>query len=232
MIFPQQIMIVEDEAITQRYLKEILQEKGVQQIDCFDNAEDAIKMLRVTTYQLILMDINIKGNIDGIQLARMILDKYILPIVFISAYSDDETLENVLELSPYGFITKPFGSNEVLTTLTVAYKRFVTFEAKTKREKKEQYIHITKQYMYDMDTLTLFYNKKAVVLNAKQTIFIEILVKNLNHTVSFEDLVVQVWLDEEVSSSSLRTLVYSLRKYLPEFPLQTYSKLGYSLNTQ
>jgi len=232
MTFPEQIMIVEDEAITQRYLKEILQEKGVQQIDCFDNAEDAMKELRINTYQLILMDINIKGNIDGIQLARMILDKYILPIVFISAYSDDETLEDVLELSPYGFITKPFGSNEVLTTLKVAYKRFVTFEAKSKKEINEQYIHITKQYTYAMDTLTLFDNEKAVVLNSKQNILLEILIKNLNHTVSFEDLVMQVWFDEEVSSSSLRTLVYSLRKYLPELPLKTYSKQGYALNSQ
>jgi len=231
MIFPEQIMIVEDEAITQRYLKEILQEKGVKQIECVDNAEDAMKALKINTYQLILMDINIKGNIDGIQLARMILDKHILPIVFISAYSDDETLDDVLELSPYGFITKPFGSKEVLTSLSIAYKRFLTFEAKEKREETVSMIYISKQYQYDRDTLTLLDHNKAVKLNTKQQMLVNILVNNMNNTISIEELEAQIWSDEK-ASSSLRTLVYSLRKLLPEFPLQTYSKLGYSLNRQ
>ena len=223
-------MIVEDEAITQRYLKDILTEKGVKNIDCLDNAEDAMEAIRVKEYQLILMDINIKGTIDGIQLSKKILDKYVLPIVFISAYSDDETMEDVLELSPYGFITKPFGSNEVLTSLRVAYKRFLTFEAKVMKERNDQMIQISEQYHYSINTSTLFEYGKAVKLNSKQNILMEILVKNINNTVSFDELTIQIWSDELIADSSLRTLVYSLRKLLPALPLHTQSKQGYSLN--
>jgi len=223
-------MIVEDEAITQRYLKDILTEKGVKNIDCLDNAEDAMEAIRVKEYQLILMDINIKGTIDGIQLSKKILDKYVLPIVFISAYSDDETMEDVLELSPYGFITKPFGSNEVLTSLRVAYKRFLTFEAKVMKERSDKMIQISEQYHYSINTSTLFEYGKAVKLNSKQNILMEILVKNINNTVSFDELTIQIWSDELIADSSLRTLVYSLRKLLPALPLHTQSKQGYSLN--
>ena len=224
-------MIVEDEAITQRYLKDILTEKGVKYIDCLDNAEDAMEAIREREYQLILMDINIKGTMDGIQLSKKILDKHVLPIVFISAYSDDETMEDVLELSPYGFITKPFGANEVLTSLRVAYKRFLTFEAKAMKERSEKMIQISEQYHYATDTSTLFEYGKAVKLNTKQNILIEILVKNINNTVSFDELTIQIWSDELIADSSLRTLVYSLRKLLPALPLYTQSKQGYSLNS-
>ena len=85
MILPNHIMIVEDEAITQRYLKEILEQRDVHISGCFDNAEDAIEALKNTPCEMILMDINIKGAMDGIQLARYILRTYTLPIVFISA---------------------------------------------------------------------------------------------------------------------------------------------------
>ena len=229
MIFPEQIMIVEDEAITQRYLKEILQEKGVREIDCCDNAEDTMKMLREKTYQLILMDINIKGNIDGIQLARMILDKYILPIIFISAYSDDETLEDVLELSPYGFITKPFSSKEVYVTLNIAYKRFLTYEVKNTNYYSDPNIVLNESYTFSLETSMLYDNGKVIKLNVKQNIFLEILARNINHTVSFEAIILSVWNGESVSDSTLRTLVYNIRKLAPRLALHSYSKKGYYL---
>ena len=92
-------------------------------------------------------------------------------------------------------------------------------------------IYISKQYQYDRDTSILLDNNKAVKLNTKQQMLVNILVNNMNNTISIEELEAQIWSDEK-ASSSLRTLVYSLRKLLPEFPLQTYSKLGYSLNRQ
>jgi len=233
MIFPQQIMIVEDEAITQRYLKEILQEKGVKQIDCVDNAEDAMKMLRVKTYQLILMDINIKGNIDGIQLARMILDKYILPIVFISAYSDDETLEEVLELSPYGFITKPFSSKEVEVTLQIAYKRFLIHEVGTldKEMYENEVLILNEEYSFDLKRKLLYFQDEAVKLNSNQNKFIEILAQQVNEAVPLDVLISNIWGRDIISDSALRTLVYTIRKSAPKIPLHSYSKQGYCLTS-
>ena len=235
MIFPQQIMIVEDEAITQRYLKEILQEKGVQQIsDCFDNAEDAMKNVESETYlQLILMDINIKGNIDGIQLARMILDKYILPIVFISAYSDDETLEEVLELSPYGFITKPFSSKEVEVTLQIAYKRFLIHEAGTsdKNMYENEVLILNEEYSFDLKKKLLYFQDEAVKLNSNQNKFIEILAQQVNEAVPLDVLISNIWGRDIISDSALRTLVYTIRKSAPKIPLHSYSKQGYCLTS-
>lgn len=222
-------MIVEDEVITQRYLKEILEQHDVNVSGCFDNAEDTIDALKNTSCEMILMDINISGAMDGIQLARHILQTYTLPIVFISAYSDDETLEEVLELSPYGFITKPFSSKEVLVTLQIAYKRFLIFETKEKKSDNESRIILTERYSYSMEENRLYCDDKRVDLNAKQCKMIKILVKNINQTVSFDELTYHIWGENEIASSALRTFVYTIRKKLPDFPLYTDNKQGYYL---
>ncbi len=75
-------------------------------VGCFDNAEDAIDTLEKSSCDMILMDINIKVTTGGIQLAREILNIYTLPIVFITAYNDEATLEEVLGLSPFHSYSK------------------------------------------------------------------------------------------------------------------------------
>ena len=229
---PNAVLIVEDEVITQRYLLTILQDAGVEDVVCVDNAQDAIEVMKERRYEMILMDINIKGAIDGIQLSRVLLGQYRLPIVFISAYSDDETLDEVVELAPYGFIIKPFSSKEVLASIKVAYRRFLTFEAKKKREAENELILLTERYSYSPKIHTLYRDGKSANLNAKQCQLIGMLAENLNHTVSVESLIMNLWGDEEVASSALRTLVYSIRKQLPDIPLHTHSKQGYYLKKQ
>jgi CheY-like chemotaxis protein len=87
MELPKEILIVEDETITQRYLKNILEQYEINNIDCVDNAKDALLQLKTKTYEMILMDINIKGATDGIQTAREILNCWNIPIVFIPNFN-------------------------------------------------------------------------------------------------------------------------------------------------
>jgi len=225
MKLPNNILIVEDEAITQRYLKDILLSKGIDDIKLCDNAICAKRSLDTKECDLILMDINIKGSQDGISLSKEILQQYNIPIIFISAYSDEDTLEEVIELSPYGFITKPFSSKEVLATLSVAYKRFLTNSEVTNSDK----IEITPTYHYELSSKTLYHKNQPVRLNTNQDKLLYILIKNINNTVSFSELTREIWIDKDISNSSLRNLVYSIRKLAPALPIQTYSKLGYSI---
>jgi DNA-binding response OmpR family regulator len=229
MSLPKNIMIVEDEAITQRYLKDILAQYEINVIGCFDNAVHVREALKTTSCDMILMDINIKGSMDGIQLVREILNTYTLPVVFITAYSDEETLEEVLELSPYGFIVKPFSSKEIYVTLKVAYKRFLTDEERSYDADADKYIVINEQYTFSLQTSMLYYRNEIVKLNFKQNKFIEVLVENLNNTVPFEVLVPTIWGTDSIANSTLRTLVYTIRKITPDLPLHSYSKKGYYL---
>jgi len=233
MKLPQNIVIVEDEVITQRYLQDILAQYDITISACFDNAKDALAHLREVPCDLLLMDINIKGPMDGIQLAREILRTSAMPIVFITAHNDDDTLEELLELAPYGFIGKPFSSKDVMVTLQIAYKRYMTNTTTVKEVKQEvSDIIIDKTYHYSKETNELYENNMRVKLNHKQSTLLSILVSHINHPVSYDLLVSEIWKSDMISDSALRTLVYSVRKLLPELPIVSQSKIGYMLVTE
>ncbi len=143
MLLPSKVIIVEDELMSQRHITGILESLGVEVVGCFDNASDARAAITKDSCDMILMDINIKGSEDGIQLSRSLLQQYNIPIVFISAYSDGETLEEVMDLSPYGFITKPFGAKDVEVAIGIAYSRF-----KIDKNKKPPRMHRRRQMPY------------------------------------------------------------------------------------
>jgi len=232
MDFPQQIMIVEDEVITQRYLKNILAQYNVANVECYDNARETLENIRSNTYDMILMDINIKGSMDGIQLAREILRSYNIPIVFITAHNDTETFQEVLELSPYGFIAKPFSSTDVEVAIQLAYKRFVSYSevnAKKVEAVDNAIIKISEQYTYSTEEEKLYCDNQLVKLNAKQNKILEVLSVNINSIVKYDTLIMAVWGENEIADSALRTLIYTIRKTLPDLPIISHSKLGYSL---
>ncbi|MDQ7046308.1 MAG: response regulator [Sulfurovum sp.] len=232
MLLPKNIVIVEDEVITQRYLQDVLAQYDVMVSGCFDKASDTMAALNHINCDMILMDINIKGSVDGIQLARKILERYTLPIVFITAHNDDATLEELLELAPYGFIGKPFSSKEVLTTVKIAYKRYLTHMEVSQLKRKEASssdIIINAYYTYSRTLSILYFDGEAVKLNKKQKMLLEILSQNINATVGYDTLISTLWGDDKIADSALRTLVYSLRKLLPDLPIVSHSKVGYSL---
>ena len=236
MLLPKKILIVEDEVITQRYLQNIFEQYDVHVVACLDNASDTLEILSSTCCDMILMDINIKGATDGIQLARQILKTQDIPIVFITAHNDEDTLEEILELAPYGFIGKPFSSKEIVVTLQIAYKRYLThlelYNKTTIKEKIDNpIVIIDEHYSFSLEELELYYDGEIVKLNKKQNKLLSILVDNIDTIVDYEILVSYVWDTENIADSSLRTLVYSVRKLLPDLPILSFSKLGYSLKS-
>lgn len=156
-----------------------------------------------------------------------------MPIVFITAHNDDDTLEELLELAPYGFIGKPFSSKDVLVTLQVAYKRYVTHvESFTSKEKEVFEIKINGTYRYSKQTSELYENDIPVKLNHKQRTLLFILASHLNRPVPYDLLISEIWGSDRIADSALRTLVYSLRKLLPELHIVSHSKIGYMLATE
>ena len=234
MELPQHIMIVEDEVITQRYLQNILGQYSIESIECYDNAKESLKQFKMKQYEMILMDINIKGAMDGIQLAREILRVRNVPIVFISAHNDNETFQEVLDLSPFGFITKPFSAKDVELAIQLAYKRHSSSLQDKHTETTTQLtdkVIISENYYYLPASQELYHNGTPVKLNVKQTMLIHTLCKHINKIVTYETLVMEIWGVDYIASSTLRTLVYTLRKMYPDLHIRSHSKVGYSLHS-
>ena len=231
MLLPKHIVIVEDEAITQRYLKDILGQYDVEISGCYDNAADAKEGLKHCVCDMLLMDINIKGSVDGIQLARELIKSYTFPIIFITAHNDDGTFQEVLDLSPYGFIEKPFSSRDIVFSLQLAYKRYLGDQKSTETKVVSDFIVLNEHYTYSRKNTTLYHNNQAVKLNVKQKKLIEVLIQHLNNAVSYDVLTLAIWDNATISDSALRTLVYGVRKDHPELPLVSHSKVGYCIES-
>lgn len=115
-----EILIVEDEPLIAEDISETLKEKGYGVTGIAHNANDAIRILKSSSPSLALLDINIDGNIDGLMLAQIIKKEFCLPFIFLTSYTDPETLNKVKELDPYGFIVKPFDDRELCSNIDIA----------------------------------------------------------------------------------------------------------------
>ncbi|AGN16469.1 MULTISPECIES: response regulator [Methanobrevibacter] len=116
------ILIVEDESITALDLKFTLEELGYDVVGIADNGKDAINLAAELSPDLTIMDIHLKGEMTGIDASKR-LSELNLPCIFLTAYSDDNTFNEVLESSSYGFITKPFNKRTIGLNVDFAIKR-------------------------------------------------------------------------------------------------------------
>jgi len=100
------------------------------------------------------------------------------------------------------------------------------------KEKEVLDIIIDQTYRYSKQRSELYENDIRVQLNHKQRILLSILASHSNHPVSYDLLISEIWGSDSIADSALRTLVYSLRKLLPELPIVSHSKIGYMLATK
>jgi len=113
----QKILIVEDEIIIARHFKNLIQRLGKYECETVSSGEHAVELSKTFEPDLILMDINLDGQINGIEAARQIRIKKDIPIVFVSAYNDGETIEEAKQTNPAGYLTKPINAHVVEKTL-------------------------------------------------------------------------------------------------------------------
>ncbi|MBB71764.1 MAG: hypothetical protein CMF50_05145 [Legionellales bacterium] len=136
----QRIMVVEDEAITGMDIKEKLEKIGHTIIggEAIFSGEEAIEIATQHKPDLIFMDISLQGEIDGIQAATKIREELDIPVVYLTAFADDEILERAKLTTPYGYITKPFTESELYSNSAMAlYKHKIESSLKAAHNKLE-----------------------------------------------------------------------------------------------
>jgi CheY-like chemotaxis protein len=126
------ILIVEDEAILKEELKLTLTEMGFEVVATVKTGEDAVTSAAALLPDLVLMDIQLKGSMDGIDAAEIIQGQHQIPVVFLTAYAEKEKLERAQVTMPFGFILKPFQDRDLNVTITMALHT-----AHTDRQRRE-----------------------------------------------------------------------------------------------
>ena len=114
------ILVVEDEAIVARDIAQQLTGMGFEPVGHATRGEQAVELAQRLRPDLVLMDIQLAGAMDGISAARAIRDQFALPVVFLTAFAADEVLERAKLAEPYGYILKPFPERELRTVVEMA----------------------------------------------------------------------------------------------------------------
>lgn len=117
------ILIVEDEAVVALDISRRLERMGYEISARVASSEEALSAIEINAPDLILMDINLQGSSDGIEAAEKIDREYQIPIIYLTAYAGEGTLQRAKETSPYGYILKPFKERELRAAIEVALQR-------------------------------------------------------------------------------------------------------------
>lgn len=121
------ILVVEDENIVAADIKMTLKRLNYFVTSTVDNGEDAVTKAALEKPDLILMDITLKGNLDGIEAAKMIMSQHGIPVIYLSALNDEKTMDRALSTKPCGYLIKPFAPVELNTAIKSALTKAHAF---------------------------------------------------------------------------------------------------------
>ena len=114
------ILVVEDERIVAEDIKRSLEALGYKVCSIVSTGEEAVKQAGRYKPDLVLMDIVLKGKMNGIKAANQITSLYHIPVVYLTAHADENTLQRAKITQPYGYIIKPFTDRELYSNIEIA----------------------------------------------------------------------------------------------------------------
>ena len=118
-----QVVIVEDETIVALDIKAQLEREGYGVSGVFATGEDVIEALPSLECDLVLLDIRLRGEMDGVETAEVVKSRFELPVILLTAYGDEETLQRAKLAQPFAFILKPFDDKELRNAIVISLYR-------------------------------------------------------------------------------------------------------------
>jgi PAS domain S-box-containing protein len=134
------ILIVEDESLVAQELRGQLEEMGYRIVDVANSGEEAIAKLKQHHAHIVLMNLRLKGRIDGIQTGSLIRDHYDIPVIYMIDYNSQATIRRAGATGPFGYIFRPFDSKQIFATIEIAVIRH---ELESKLQQSRQWLNTT-----------------------------------------------------------------------------------------
>ncbi len=231
------ILIVEDELIVAKYLKQLIIENGISDsIEIVSSYEDVIQAYdnlnksksKNLIYEVVLMDIELNSEKDGIEIAQYLNDLYNICLIYTTAYTDEKLLNRAKHTFPAGYLVKPIDPQSFTSTLKML---IFNYEEKILKESKTRFL-CDELYLDREQRVLVHYkdNKNKIILTCQEFKFLDLLSSTKGKIFTAEEIEEYIHSGENVTSGSLRTLVYRLRKKLHSINLiQNIQGLGYKI---
>jgi len=117
------ILVVEDDSIEAMDIKKTLESAGFSIPEIASTGQKALDILSKFKPDLVLMDIVLKGEENGIEIAEIIKEKYRIPVIYLTAHSEASTVEMAKLTDPYAYVVKPFDTDELIQTIKIALNK-------------------------------------------------------------------------------------------------------------
>ncbi|MFM7079727.1 MAG: response regulator [Bacteroidota bacterium] len=157
------ILVIEDESIVAKDIQNTLIKLGYDVPVTASNAESAFIRLDEVDPDLVFLDVKLKGEVDGIQIAEKIRDHYEIPVIFLTSFVDKETLDRAKVTEPYGYLVKPFNEPDLRSTVEMALYKFAK-DQETRNEKERYESALTN---LDDSIITLDTDFKVTFMNPR-----------------------------------------------------------------
>ncbi len=216
------VLIVEDESLVAMEISKTVQKQGFEVTGICTDSDCALKSAQKEQPNIVLMDITIKGDKDGIETARLLLQKYRLQIIFLTAFADEKHIQSAVSLGALGYLTKPIRTAELQALLQMA----------NLEEKKELRGDIILDDCFSIDSTTAQLIKEGayVPLTKKEHQLLKLLLEHKNGILSIYELELSLWPDKVPNDSTRRSLINRLRTKLDNRFLETVHSEGYRLS--
>lgn len=159
------VLVVEDDVNIADTLKDMLETLGHEVVGLYDNGPEALIFLRDNTPDIVLLDIQIRGRMNGIEVAGDIQKDYDVPFIFTTAFADEDTIAKAKEKSPYGYIVKPYGMKDIFAAIEMAVSNHRLMQEM--KVKKPEVAEVRK------DNLYLKVDTKLVKVNENDILYVE-----------------------------------------------------------
>jgi len=216
------VLIIEDESIISIHLKKSVMALGYNVVAIARDSNEVLKIIENSKVDIALVDINLAGDIDGIQIATILSTTYNIPLIFITAFKDKETLKRASNIDFAGYIIKPFREDELEVTLNLTVLKYNLAQ-------ETNIIKITNKYTYNFEEQQLYIYGKTIKLTQKESTLLSLLVNAKGSVVVYEDIDSIVWNYSIVSDDSRRQLFRRLKSKLQDFPFELVKGIGYRI---
>ncbi len=161
------VLIVEDEGVVALSIQAVLKKMGYKVVGIAVTGNEAIALAMEHKPDVILMDIHIKGDIDGIQTTEKLNKITDIPVIFLTAYADDETVSRAIKTRSHSYLVKPYNPRELYSNIEFAiYKHRMKTRLGSNREKLELFLIKSAHagLIIDMQNSIVFANSAAEIL--------------------------------------------------------------------
>jgi len=220
------VLIVEDESIVAMEIESYLKKIGCQIVGICASSSETFSMLKQYDTDVILMDIYIEGDLDGIETAVKVKKEYPdIQIVFLSANTDTYNIERAVSVDPVSYLSKPFNRHELLAAMKIAKNRI---EKKTGSLPKDtQYLVMDHEFVYHYSDHTLYCCSEMIHLTKRETQLLNFMIANKDNVITPYMIENEIWPDKETSMNTIRTLIRRVREKLKHKFIETISSRGY-----